>query len=93
MGQTSFNNLSIQDKVLLIEDIGIELCSIEFYDHRIFLYAFDTLLIEIYKNIETKKVESITVASFGDLDKFTSRITLPHSLRTKQSGNSIDLIY
>lgn len=93
MRQTGFNELKLNDKILLIEDLGVELCSIEFYDHRIYLYAFDSLLIEVFKNIETRKVENITVANYGDLDKFITRITLALNLNSKQSGNSKDLIY
>jgi hypothetical protein len=92
MSQLSFNKLSTYNKVLLIKDMGVQLSSIEFYDHRIFLFAFNGLLIEVYRNIETKKIESITVAGYSDLDKFISRITLPPSKRD-ESTNSKDLIY
>jgi hypothetical protein len=76
MKTVHFNELSMHDKVLLIEDLGQELCSIEHYDHRIYLYSFNSLLIEIYRNIESQKIERITVATYGDLDKFVSRITI-----------------
>lgn len=71
-----FNDLTLHDKQLLVEDIGIHLSSIEFYDHRIHLYALNLLLIESYHNIDTKKVERITIAEYDDLDKFISRIQI-----------------
>lgn len=74
--QKTFNELSLREKALLIEDMGVELCSIEFYDYRIYLYAFNNLLIEAFENIESKKIERVTTADYGNLDKYTSRITL-----------------
>jgi hypothetical protein len=71
-----FNKLSLHQKVLLVDDMGIELCSIEHYDHRIHLFAFNELFIEAYHNIETKQLEKIAVAEYGDLDKYLSRITI-----------------
>jgi hypothetical protein len=76
MGAMRFNDLSMHDKRVLVEDFSTELCSIEFYDHRIHLYALDSLLIEAYHNIDTGEIERITVASYGDLDKFLTRIRI-----------------
>jgi hypothetical protein len=73
--RNAFNELSLSNKVILLEDLGQELCSIEFYDHRIQLYAFENLLIEVFQNIETKNVERITTADYGNLDKYLMRIT------------------
>jgi hypothetical protein len=74
--QDTFNGLSLKNKTLLLEDLGIELCSIEFYDHRIHLYAMDNMLVEVFQNIETREVERITTADYSNLDKYTMRITL-----------------
>jgi hypothetical protein len=72
----TFNGLSLNNKELLLEDLGTELWSIEFYDHRIHLYEMNNLLIEVFQNIETRKIERITTADYGSLDKFLMRITL-----------------
>jgi hypothetical protein len=72
----TFNELSLNNKILLLEDTGIELISIEHYDHRIYLYSFDSFFVEIYVNIETRQVEKILVAKYGDLDKYLSRIII-----------------
>lgn len=84
MKTNNFNELTIQDKALLVDDLAIHLCSIEFYDYRIHLYALNNLLIEAYHNIESKQIERINTAEFSDLDKFLSRITIDHSWAKKQ---------
>jgi len=76
MKQVPFNELSMKHKIVLVEDFSEELASIEFYEHRIHLYALDSLLIEAYHNIETKQIDRITIAQYGDLDKFLPWITL-----------------
>jgi hypothetical protein len=67
-------------KLLLIEDLATELCSIEYYDHRVYLYSLDSFFIEVYQNIENKRIDRITMAGSGDLDKFIAQITLHPSL-------------
>jgi hypothetical protein len=76
MRQVPFNELSMKHKVVLIEDFSEELASIEFYEHRIKLFALDSLFIEAYQNIETKEIDRITLAEYGDLDKYLPWITL-----------------
>jgi hypothetical protein len=76
MIEKAFNDLSLEHKELLIEDIGIQLISIEYYDFRIHLYAMNTLFVEAYYDIETRKLESIISISFADLDKYLSRILI-----------------
>jgi hypothetical protein len=89
MRPVHFNDLTVKDKLLLIEDFGVQLCSIEFYDHRIFLYALNTLFVEAYLNIETKAVERITIAEYADLDKFLSRVSIyQYPARPKATGFS-----
>jgi uncharacterized protein YutE (UPF0331/DUF86 family) len=80
----NFDNLSLHDKTLLIEDAATHIFSIEFYDHRVHLYSLNNLFIEAYHNIDTKKVDRISVASIGDLDKFLSRIILQPFIRDKR---------
>jgi hypothetical protein len=78
-----FNELPMKDKLVIVEDYATELCSIEFYDHRIYLYAINDLMIEAYHNIETREVERIIIAEYRDLDKFLPWITLSSSLLKK----------
>jgi hypothetical protein len=78
-----FNELTMKDKLVIVEDFATELCSIEFYDHRIYLYAINDLMIEAYHNIETREVERIVIAEYRDLDKFLPWITLSSSLLKK----------
>jgi hypothetical protein len=84
--QKTFNELSIHHKSLLLEDLGIELCSIEFYDHRIQLFAMNNLLIEVFQNIETKEIERITTADYGNLDKYLMRIILEPIAPNRKMG-------
>jgi hypothetical protein len=76
MKRKHFNDLSLTDKTLLIDDLAVEVSSIEYYDHRVHLYALNSLFIEAYHNLNTGEVERITVAEYGDLDKYLSRIML-----------------
>ncbi|HYC84231.1 MAG TPA: hypothetical protein VEB86_03375 [Chryseosolibacter sp.] len=71
-----FNDLSLRDKALLLDDFGVLLCSIEHYDHRVYLYALNNLFVEAYHNIETKAVDRVTMAEPADLDKFLARISI-----------------
>jgi hypothetical protein len=80
MREIHFNDLSMHDKTLLVTDFATELCSIEFYDHRIYLYSLNSLFIEAYHNIETREIERIAVAKYSDLDKFISRVRLHYYL-------------
>lgn len=85
MKDQSFDQLSMKNKVTLVRDFATELCSIEFYDHRIYLYSLNSMMIELYENIETKEIENIITIKFGDLDKYVSRITMS-SLLTKSKA-------
>lgn len=89
----AFDDLSLENKLLLIEDLGNELLSIEYYDHRIHLYEFNNLLIESYVNLETRVIDQMTICEQGDLDKFLMRITLPlHKWNTSRTGYFSDSI-
>ncbi len=76
MAAICFNDLSMHDKEVLVNDFATELYSIEYYDHRVYLYALNSLWIEAYHNIETGMIDRITTASYGDLDKFLTRIRI-----------------
>jgi len=77
----SFNAMSMNHKRIIVEDYATELCSIEHYDHRIYLYAINDLMIEAYHNIATKEIEKIAVADYKDLDKFLPWITMSSLLK------------
>ena len=79
MKTKSFNELSMRDKALLLDDMASLVCSIEHYDHRIYLYTLNSMFIEAYYNLDNGLIEKITTASYSDLDKFLSRITLHFS--------------
>jgi hypothetical protein len=85
MAVQSFDNLKISDKILLIEDMGELVFSLEFYEHRIYLYSFNTMFIEAYKNLETEKFEKIHSINLADLDKYLSQITLGNLLKKEKS--------
>ena len=83
----AFNDLSLEHKLLLLEDMGVELLSIEHYDHRVYLYAFGDFFVESYQNIDTRDMEIINVCESADLDKFLSRINLPlHKWNLRRSN-------
>jgi len=80
MKDLSFDTLKMKDKWILINDFAEELMSIEYYDHRVRLYALNSILIESYQNIETKVVENIQSINKGDLDKYLAQIAIPSLL-------------
>lgn len=81
MNVQAFDNLKTEDKILLLEDMGELVFSMEFYEHRIYLFSFNTMFIEVYRNLESGKIESINSITLDDLDKFLSQITLGNLVR------------
>ena len=84
MNATSFNDLSLYNKILLVDDLATLVCSIEHYDHRIYLYTLNSLFIESYHNIDTGEIEKICSAEYTELDKYLSRITLHQCFQNKK---------
>jgi len=88
MKDLAFDALSLKDKMTLVNDFSQEIMSIEFYDHRIRLYALNSILIESYQNIETRMIEQVRSLGPGDLNKYLSQISIPSLLvRIKVSGS------
>jgi hypothetical protein len=83
MKDLKFDMLSRENQMVLLSDFATRICSIEYYDHRIALYALNNIYIEAYQNIETKEIEKIVSIDFRDLDKFLLHITFS-SLFTKE---------
>ena len=81
MNVQAFDNLKTSDKILLIEDIGQLVFSLEFYEHRIYLVSLNSMFIEVCRNLETGKIERINSITLEDLDKFLSQITLGNLVR------------
>lgn len=76
MRTTNFNELAITEKAWLIHQFGDCLMSIEYYDHRIYLYSLNNSFIEVYEDIATRQIESIEEADYSALDKYLSRIII-----------------
>ena len=81
----AFDKLKTSDKILLIEDMGELVFSMEFYEHRIYLFSFNAMFIEAYKNLETDKFDKINSIGTAELDKFLSQITLGNLVRKQKS--------
>ncbi|HEY0742551.1 MAG TPA: hypothetical protein VGD40_13845 [Chryseosolibacter sp.] len=81
MNVEAFDRLKTSDKILLIEDMGDLVLSMEFYDHRIFLFSFNSMFVEARKNLETGEIEAINSISLSDLDKFLAQVTLGNLIR------------
>lgn len=71
-----FNDLPLAIKADLVNDLGILVLSIEYYDYRIDLFSIDGIYVEQYGNIEARQIEKITLAAYRDLDKYLSRIMI-----------------
>lgn len=85
MNVQSFDSLKMAEKILLIEDMGELVFSLEFYEHRIYLFSFNAMFIEAYKNIQTDEFEKIHSVSLADLDKFLAQITLGNLVQKAKS--------
>ena len=81
MNVEAFDRLQTSDKILLIEDMGELVFSMEFYEHRIYLFSFNSMFVEAYRNLESGEIESINSITLADLDKFLSQITLGNLVR------------
>jgi hypothetical protein len=81
MSVQAFDSLKTKDKILLLEDMGELVFSMEHYEHRIYLFSFNSMFVEAYKNLESGEIESIHSIALDDLDKFLSRITLGNLVR------------
>jgi len=76
MKEARFNELTLVDKAWLVSEFGELLLSIEYYDHRIFLFSLNSHFVEMYQNIESRQIEKICVAGYKELDKYLSRILI-----------------
>ena len=88
MRPTPFNDLSLEQKQLLIEDLAIQIFSMEYYDHRIHLYSLNGLMIEAYYNIESKALDKIETVSYQNLDKYLSRILIDNLVKPAQKNSA-----
>ena len=88
MRQKHFNELTLDQKQLLIEDLGTLVFSMEYYDHRINLYALNNLLIEVYFNIDLKSLDRIETVSYENLDKYLSRITIDNLVKPSKKDSA-----
>ena len=71
-----FDELTLADKYWLVCEYAHYLLSIEHYDYRISLYALNCQFIEVYKNIDTRIIERISVADSNGLNKYLTRILI-----------------
>jgi hypothetical protein len=76
MSEESFNELPLKRKMLIVNEFAYQLISMEYYDHRIYLYSLGCNFVELFVNIETDRIEKITIAKYGDLDKYLSQILI-----------------
>jgi hypothetical protein len=81
MNVEAFDRLKIEHKILLIEDMGELVFSMEYYEHRVFLFSFNSLFVEVHKNLETNAIDKMDSIKLGDLDKYLSQITLGNLVR------------
>jgi hypothetical protein len=71
-----FDELTLADKYWLIQEYAEYLLSIEHYDYRVSLYALNSHLVEVYKNIDTRIIDKISIAGSSELNKYLSRILI-----------------
>ncbi|HEX8039259.1 MAG TPA: hypothetical protein VF490_08905 [Chryseosolibacter sp.] len=81
MNSIRFNDLTIIEKTMLVSGYGVRLLTIDESAHKVHLYELGSHFIQIYQNSKTRMIESITVATYKDLDKFLHKIPLRRFLR------------
>ena len=81
MNSIRFNDLTIVEKTMLVSGYGMRLLTIDESSHKVHLYELGSHFIQIYQNAQTRMIESITLATYQDLDKFLHKIPLRRFLR------------
>lgn len=76
MRSLPFNELAMPDRAWITYEFGDFLISIEYYDHRIFLFSLHSQFIELYQNIDTRQIEKIEAVPYRALDKYLNRILI-----------------
>lgn len=72
----NFDDLSLELKETIVREFASSILSLEYYDHRVDLFALNSLLIERYEKIETGELVKIVQATYADLDKYASQIMI-----------------
>lgn len=80
MKDFAFNGLPVSRQLGILNDFSILVHSMEYYDHRINLHSLGSYFIEVYEDLETRRIEKIRVASYSDLDKYLSQIIIKERL-------------
>lgn len=76
MKQNKFNDLPLQEKVLIISEYAEFLMTVEVIGYRIHLYSLNSHFVEAHHNLSTREVDKILITSYADLDRFLARVTV-----------------
>lgn len=66
---------------MLVSGYGVRLLTIDESSYKVHLFELGSHYIQIFQNSMTGMIESITVATYKDLDKFLHKIPLRRLLR------------
>jgi hypothetical protein len=76
MNTVKFNELSLQDKAMLIKEFGQLLSRVAHCGYWIHLYAIDHYFFEVAYNGASNNIEGIYIAHYLDLNKYLGQITI-----------------
>ncbi len=71
-----FNELPVNRQLHILNEFAVPVFSMEYYDHRLNLFSLGSYFIEVYEDIDTRRIEKICVATYSDLDKYLSQILI-----------------
>jgi hypothetical protein len=75
-GMKGFDKLDIDSKSIMLHYNGRMLASVNYFNYRVTLFAFQHSLIEEYYDTESKEVSRICTARIQDLKKFLDHIDI-----------------
>lgn len=76
MKQNKFNDLPLDEKVLIVSEYAKFLMTLEIIGYRIHLYSLNNNFVEVHHNLASREVERITIIDFSALDKYLNRINV-----------------
>ena len=76
MGIRDFNTLTLTEKHLILRKEGQFVDSCQYESYYVALYKVDSMLVELYYNVDTGSFDSISVATTDDLWKYVDKISL-----------------
>jgi len=79
MKQNKFNDLPLDEKVLIISEYAKFLLTVEIIGYRMHLYSLNHNYVEVRHSLLSREVETISIIGYKELDKYLNRISLNYN--------------